>query len=453
MRRVVVGGWLVVCGLWLVVCGLWLVVGHSVQAQTLKWSLGADSTRWVSLNVLAQPWVRYDQSNPGTLINDEPFESTFDIGIRRARVTMQAQLTDRAFLFVQYGLNNLNSMVSTGGNRKWQAFFHDLFGEYRLTEHNELKLGAGLTITNGLSRFQQPSVTTIMTTDVPVFAQATVDQIDEFSRKLSVTARGQVGPIDYRIALSDPFPITSTGSTAPAIGSDAQFTTYGHTLQQQGYVIWQFLEHEPHTTPYMTGTYLGTKKVFNIGAGAIYQPRATWRTDGADTVFDDLLLLSVESFYDAPIGNDGLALSAYAGAFLYDYGKNYLRYNGLMNPANGINTSVNPTPLNNVGPVYGNAYPMFGTGSALYAQAGIYLPSVIGTAGLMPYASVFSAAWDKLGTRMNVFNVGASLLMDGHHSKVSVDLQNRPTYGTDQDGRIVEGVRRTQVVVQYQLFL
>lgn len=54
---------------------------------------------------------------------------------------------------------------------------------------------------------------------------------------------------------------------------------------------------------------------------------------------------------------------------------------------------------------------------------------------------------------MNVFNVGASLLMDGHHSKVSVDLQNRPTYGTDQDGRIVEAVRRTQVVVQYQLFL
>ena len=40
--------------------------------------------------------------------------------------------------------------------------------------------------TNGLSRFSQPSIGTIVTMDVPVFAQATVDQTDEFSRKLSV---------------------------------------------------------------------------------------------------------------------------------------------------------------------------------------------------------------------------------------------------------------------------
>lgn len=444
--RVTVGG------LWLVVCGLWLLA-QPVRTQTLKWGIGSDSTTWVSMNLLAQPWLRYDQSNPGTLVNGESAESTVDIGIRRARLTFQAQVTPRAFLFVQYGLNNFNSMVSTGSNRKWQAFFHDLFGEYRITEHNELKLGAGLTITNGLSRFQQPSVTTIMTTDVPVFAQATVDQIDEFSRKLSVTARGQIGPIDYRFALSDPFPITSTGSTAPTLGADAQFTTYGHTLQQQGYVMWQFFDHEPHTTPYMTGTYLGTKKVFNVAVGAIHQPRATWRLAEGDTVFDDLLLMAVESYYDAPLGTDGLALSAYAGAFFYDYGKNYLRYNGLMNPANGINSSVTPTPLNNVGPTYGNAYPMFGTGTAFYAQAGIYLPSLIGDAGLLPYVSVFSAAWDKLGTQMTVFNVGASLLLDGHHSKVSLDLQNRPTFGSDVDGSIVEGERRTQFVVQYQVFL
>jgi len=53
---------------------------------------------------------------------------------------------------------------------------------------------------------------TIMSMDVPVFAQATVDQTDEFSRKLSVYARGQIGRLDYRLVLSDPFPVNTNGS-------------------------------------------------------------------------------------------------------------------------------------------------------------------------------------------------------------------------------------------------
>jgi len=48
--------------------------------------------------------------------------------------------------------------------------------------------------------------------DVPVFAQATVDQTDEFSRKLSVYARGQVGRLDYRLVLTDPFPVNTNGT-------------------------------------------------------------------------------------------------------------------------------------------------------------------------------------------------------------------------------------------------
>jgi hypothetical protein len=385
----------------------------------------------VQINVLAQPWLRYNQSNEGTTRNGEPADATFDIGLRRARVMFLAQVTPRAFLFIQYGLNNFNSMSNTGGDRKLQAFFHDVFGEYRLTEHNELKLGAGLIILNGLSRFSQPGVSTIMTTDVPVFAQATINQIDEFSRKFSVTARGQIGPIDYRLALSDPFPITSSGSAPPPLGPDANFTTYGHSLQKQAYVMWQFLDHEPHTTTYLNGTYLGHKSVFNVAVGAIHQPNATWRTTPqGDTLFEDMMLWAVESFYDAPIDADGRALSAYVGAFFYDYGQNYLRYNGIMNPANG-------------GPTQGNAFPMFGTGSALYAQVGIYLPRMIGDIALMPYLSMQSAAWDKLGTRTNVYNAGASFFLDGQHSKVSLDIQNRPDQST----------RKTQVIVQYQLFL
>jgi hypothetical protein len=37
-----------------------------------------------------------------------------------------------------------------------------------------------------------------------VFLQYTVDQTDQFARKLSIYARGQIGKLDYRLVMSDP---------------------------------------------------------------------------------------------------------------------------------------------------------------------------------------------------------------------------------------------------------
>ena len=90
-----------------------------------------------------------------------------------------------------------------------------LFADYRNQKGSDLLyIGGGLTIANGLSRFSQPSISTIMSMDVPVFAQATVDQTDEFSRKLSLYARGQIGKLDYRLVLTDPFPVNTNGTVA-----------------------------------------------------------------------------------------------------------------------------------------------------------------------------------------------------------------------------------------------
>lgn len=434
-----------------------ILVAGTLQAQEMKWNLTADSTRWVKLNVTAQAWLRYTDANPGTLVDQEPRNSIVDIGIRRGRIQFTAQVTNRALLYVQYGLNNFNAATSINGNRKLQAFFHDIFAEYRVSHNDEVKLGLGLTIANGLSRFSQPSIGTIMTTDVPVFAQTTVDQTDEFSRKLSATIRGQVGRIDYRFAVSDPFPITSSGSTPPSISQNASFSQYGHRLQGQGYVIWQFMDHEPHTTPYMIGTYLGSRSVFNVAVGGIYQPRAMWRTTSqGDTAYDAMAHLAIESYYDAPIDQDGTTLSAYAGYFHTNYGKDYLRYNGIMNPATSMATQgVDPDPLRETGPTYGNAFPMFGTGNVVYAQCGVYLPHMMpGETGLMPYISASYATYDRLeGRACLVGNIGASWMLDGHRSKISVDVQNRPTYGELPSGSIVKGARQWQALVQYQLSL
>jgi hypothetical protein len=401
-----------------------------------------------------QVWLRYNDSNPRTTVLGEPANQTFDIGLRRTRIQFFGQLTDHVFFYTQFGQNNFNFLAgqnaNNNGNRKLQAFFHDALGEYKVWKDNDnLKLGGGLTITNGLSRFSQPSVSTIMTMDVPVFAQATVDQTDEFSRKLSIYARGQLGKFDYRVVLSDPFPITSNGSpSSPTPGPSATFAQIGHHKQYQGFFLYNFFDKETNTTPYMMGTYLGKKKIFNLEAGFISQRKATWSsTDGGVTTdYHDMNLWSVALFYDAPLNAEkGTSLSAYLGYFDMDYGPNYLRYNGIMNPANDITN----------GPAagsQGNAFPMFGTGNVIYTQIGYLLKKdLLGTSGtLMPYASLMSANFDLLADQMSVYNVGVNWLIKGHGSKLTLDYQNRPVYES-QGNDLVKTTNKGQVVLQYQI--
>ncbi|MBU3698847.1 MAG: hypothetical protein FGM33_02380 [Candidatus Kapabacteria bacterium] len=433
---------------------VFLSVTHRTKAQDL-----GDSSKSIKLQIFGQFWARYNESNPFTMQQGAPVDNTFDIGIRRARVQAFCTVNERTTLFLHYGFNNMNTNFASSGNRKIQAFFHDVFAEYRAFDHNELKLGAGLAFVNGLSRYSQPAVIAMPTADIPVFGQATVEQIDIFGRKLSLTARGQIGPIDYRVALSDPFPITTNGNPQLPLGSSANFAQVGHSLQQQAYVIYQFRDHEPHQVSNMAGTYYGQRNVFNIAAGIMHQPRAMWRAVGGDTVYEAMTLMAVESMYDAPINSNGTTISAYAGLFSNNYGRNYLRYNGVMNPGTASQTGLDSTqikPLASFGPSFGNAFPMFGTGTVIYSHLGVYFPRVLGQNGLMPYVSTTQAWYQRLeGRRTDIYHVGCSLLLDGLRSRLTLDVQNRPTYGLSMlespFGELVEGMRRTQVVMQYQV--
>ncbi|MEO7992260.1 MAG: hypothetical protein ABI663_22110, partial [Chryseolinea sp.] len=340
---------------------------------------------------------------------------------------------------------------NNNGNRKFQVFFHDAIGEYKIWKANDkLILGGGLTIANGLSRFSQPSIGTIMSLDVPVFAQATVDQTDEFSRKLSVYARGQLGKLDYRVVLSDPFPVTSNGAPAAISATNATFAYNQHHKQYQGFFAWNFFDKESHVTPYMTGAYLGKKKVLNLEAGFITQKNATWTGDAITQQYYTMKLYSVAVFFDSPLNKEkGTALNAYAGYYHTDYGQNYLRYNGAMNPANGSTGA--PAPNGS----FGNAFPMFGPGSQIYAQVGYMLKKNLlgeGNGTLMPYATVQSAKFDRLDKQMNVYDLGLNWLIKGHTSKITLDWQLRPTYSVVGTDLIRDNGMKNQVTLQYQIF-
>ncbi|MEY5048546.1 MAG: hypothetical protein RLZZ175_1905 [Bacteroidota bacterium] len=434
---------------------------NSNQIKDLKFNLSDDGSRWLQFTALNQTWLRYNENNDGTLVDGKPEANTFDIGLRRTRFQIFGQVTDRVFVYFQLGQNNFNAQANYNAagslNRKNTFFIHDAYSEYQVFKDKKwLKLGGGLTIANGLSRFSQPSIGTIATMDVPVFAQATVDQTDQFSRKLSAVARGQIGKVDYRFSLSNPFPIQSNGSTpAAAPGTSATFSQYGHNLQYQTYIMYQFFEHEGHNTPYMTGAYLGKKKVFNIAGGYIFQKNAMWKQGNTpkDTTYQDMNLWCIESFLDMPLNTEkGTAINAYVGYFNTNFGTNYLRYNGIMNPATGSNATNLISKS-----AYGNALPMFGTGQVIYAQVAYLLPKdLLGEnhGALMPYISNTYAKYDALGNNnVNTLNAGLNWLINNHKAKLTLDYQNRPTYTKDVNGNAQSGTRKGCFTLQYQIFI
>lgn len=427
----------------------------------IRYNLNPSGTHYIKATFLNQTWLRLNDSNPGTTVMGDPRDQTFDIGLRRTRLQLFGQLTDRVFFYTQFGMNNFNRLNAfpgynangTPSNRKIAAFFHDALGEYETYRRgtNFLRFGAGLTIVGGLSRFSQPSIGSILTMDVPVFAQATVDQTDEFARKLSVYARGQYDKFNYRLAISDPFPIETNAAVPPPLGTNSTFAQRNHRKQLQGLFIYNILDTEDNTTPgYMTGTYLGRRRVLNLEAGFITQKNATWRREGADTTYSSLNLWSVAAYMDMPLDQvRGTAVSSYVGYFRTTYGPGYLRYNGLMNPASGTTQ-----PLPGVGGTQGNAFPMFGNGKVVYAQLGYKLRNdLLGSQGtLLPYASLQHATYDRLEGGMNVWNVGMNWLMKGHTAKLSLNYENRPVYRASTTANLLSpSGRRGAWVLQYQV--
>lgn len=418
-----------------------------LRAQTkpdreLKMNLNDSGTHYMKATFTGQIWARYNESNPGTTIGGFEKSNTFDIGLRRVRAQFFGKVHDKVFVYTQVGVNN----VSYNTPRRSPIYFHDVLAEYYITPKS-LQMGMGLTAWTGFSRFASPAVATIMGYDAPLFAQATNDATDQFLRKFSMYAKGKLGKLDYRIIASTPMEARNSSVIRP-ITTNSDFSFRPAKLQTGGYLMYQFFDQESNLTPYMTGTYLGKKKVFNIGAGAQYQPGAMWHwnnTTQKDTVTEAMFHYAADLFYDRPIGDKGAAVSFYATWMHMGFGKNYVRNLGAMNPGDSIaggKGSFNGT---------GSGYPMIGTGSIAYAQLGFLLPkNVLGEkcGQLMPYVMITHSNFDRLKQQLNTIDAGLNYFIDGHKAKLSLNYQNRPVVSATT---LKEYTRKNMVVLQFQV--
>jgi hypothetical protein len=440
------------------------------KKEGLKVYLSNDSSQWLKATVVMQAQARYDWNNPGSTVFGYAQNKTADAGLRRLRLQLFGQVSKRVFVYTQFGLNNFNYLAP----RKQDAFFHDVVAEYSIWKKH-ITFGTGLTSFGGPLRYSAPAVGSILMADAPIYQQTTNDQNDQFGRKLGIYFKGQLGKFDYRIAVGKPFSmqtqVPTIGSAAAtsidtSYSSNAKFSPAPPDLQYQGYFKYHFFDTESNDLPYNTGTYLGKKRMLTLGAGIQYQQNAMRYWNGSSVPVaptateiatnlknSNLMIIGVDLFYDSYLNKEkGNAISVYAAYSYADYGQNYLRYNGVMNMATGMNTSV----ANFNTKAFGNAFPMMGTGNSEFAQIGYkFKNNLLGDRGtLQPYIGTQINQYKALQfNNMVMCDVGVSWLISGYN-KISLNYQSRPVYEQDAVTKNyvdVESARRGMLYLQYQI--
>jgi hypothetical protein len=451
--------------------------GSENYGSGLKINLDSSGKKYVRFIMWNQIWARAIDHNPGTQVNGENVDRTLDIGARRIRFLAYAQITPRYLILTHFGINNqtfasggASGSANTGpygAGKKPQIFFHDVYNEFAIVptvnpvtgkkNKSSVYIGAGLHYWWGLSRMTSASTLNFLAIDAPVVNWPLVEISDQFVRQFGIYTKGKVGKLNYSMHVNKPFAtnvvpadpdpykgpvaVDNNGDASPAFG---------------GYFDYQFLDQESNLLPFRVGTYVGTKKVFNIGGGFYHTQNGTASKPAAGaTNLDkhDITLMGLDVFADLPIGNKkkNMAITAYSVFYNYNLGPNYIRTIGLMNPASGFDPTMPAAQRTINGP--GNSRAFIGTGNIWYTQAGLLLPK--GNKGKMriqPFGAYTLKKFDALDQNGNYLDVGANFYIDGHHAKITPQYSTRPLYFNQNGQRRIDG-NKGEFLLQFQIYL
>ncbi len=330
--------------------------------------------------------------------------SNLSFNVRRARVLMFSQITKKFLLLTHFGLNSLNSSTlhPVGKGDGAQLFMHDVWGQWSLTDDHAV--GAGLHYWNGISRLNNQSTLNLLTLDNNRQSWATIGLSDQFARHVGVYFKGKFGKFKYQVAINDAITNgldarTPENGGAAVYGGKRILGSKDAGFAYAGYFEYNILDAESNFLPYKVGTYLGGKKVFNIGAGFFAHPSGSVRaTQSGALKGENVSIFAVDAFYDAPISDNGSAITAYATFQSNNYGEDYI-------------------------------YSAYGTGNMFYAHVGYVVPGDLKKARFQPYLSYGSNSYDALSDNRNVFGVGGNLYLSGHNSKLTLEYKNQKFVG------------------------
>jgi hypothetical protein len=396
--------------------------------KPLTLNLNPDGSKYIRFIMWGQFWLTGAENSYG--------DYTVTPSLRRARFLAYAQVSQRFLILMHFGVNSLNqaTMNSTGNAALGpQLFLHGAWSEFAVVQQ-KLYIGGGLHYWNGISRLTNSSTLNFLTLDNYRRAWSVLGLTDQFARHLGVFAKGQLGRFAYRIAANSPMinsldvariPVDSIYETTTLYTSKYEYSR-GNALNlnsaawsYQGYFEFMFFDKESDKLPYKVGTYLGKKKVLNVGAGFFFHPDGSL-TYNPDSIFvqNNVSHFAVDVFYDTPLGTGGL--TAYAVYYLFDYGPDY---------------------------TLGQTY---GTGNSFLLQVGYLAPKFSNKISLQPYVAYNTANFNAYDNSGNAVRAGVNMFLDGHHSKLTLE------YTTTQDvynNGAGKPERRNAIVLQAQVFL
>ena len=359
----------------------------------LKVKFDEEGKKYLRIISWAQVQANYSDDVPDDTNN-------LSFNLRRARVLMFSQINEKFLILTHFGLNSLNSntMNPVGKGDGAQLFFHDVWAQYNLSKDHSV--GGGLHYFNGISRLNNQSTLNFMTLDNNRQSWSTLGLTDQFARHLGVFAKGKFGKLQYRVAINDA--ITNgldardpDNGGAAVYGGKRLLDSKDAGKAYAGYFEYNFLDQESNFLPFKVGSYLGGKKIFNVGAGFFMHPNGSVVADGSGNLSgEDVSIFAIDAFYDAPLGDDGSAITAYATYQSNDYGKDY-------------------------------QFSAYGTGSMVYGHVGYVFAGDKSKTRYQPYIAYASNSYDALDDNRNVFSVGANAYMSGHNSKLTLEYKNQ----------------------------
>jgi hypothetical protein len=337
--------------------------------------------------------------------------SNVNLNLRRARVLMYSQISKKFLILTHFGLNSLNgnTMSPVGKGSGSQLFFHDVWVQYSLGENHAV--GGGLHYFNGISRLNNQSTLNMLTMDNNRQSWSTIGLSDQFARHLGVFGKGSFGKLQYRLAINDAV-TTGLDTRDPEMDGSAVYggkrllgsATANFTYA--GYFDYHFLDEESNFLPFKVGSYLGAKKIFNIGAGFFAHPNGS--AIATDTIGgvagQNVSLFAGDAFFEMPIGDNNGAISIY-GTYQYnDYGRDYL-------------------------------FSAYGTGSMIYGHVGYVIPGDKSKTRFQPYVSFANNTYDATTDARNIIGAGINAYFTGHHSKLTLDYKNQQ-FGATQTNTV-----------------
>lgn len=462
---------------------LLFMMSHKVVGQGtdnygagLKINLDTSGKKFVRFLSWHQVWIRNNENNPGSTINGEKSNSQWDMSLRRSRFLVYAQINPNFLILTHFGINNANQVsggafgqgASGSDGKKPQLFLHDAYVEHRIYK-DAVFIGAGLHYWQGPSRMSGTSTLNFLAMDSPIFSWQNIDATDQFARQYGVYLKGKLlksKRFDYRAAINFPFALAK-GNALGALDTtlarrglvNSSYRIGGQPKNAfTGYFNYQFLNLESNLLPFNVGTYLGTKKVFNIGAGFYQQSNAFWTakknntTNKIDTVKHNQLNVSIDAFLDLPLGKaKKSALTVYASYNYVDMGENYVRNIGINNPTNGSISSL--VAFNGVG----NSVPTIGTGNIYFAQAGFVFPKINKIGRFQPYVSTTMGQYQRLKDPVIIPDFGMNWYLAGHSAKVTFNYRLRPVFvyedPTQKWGDVKQSGTKSEFTIQMQIYL